>query len=1457
MIGSAEGSINIEVQKSLNNISQLEGSLRSFDSSSKSALGGLGSSIERNEKHINAAGTALLGFGAITTGAFVVGTKTAMDFEAQISAVGSVAGASKEELGLLSDEALRLGADTTYGATEAAGAMEIMLKAGAPLQSVLEGGTEAVLNLAAATGEDVPLAAETATTALNLFEKNADGTAATFEDVADVIAQSSNASSLSVNDWQLALKSTGPIAAALGIPLTDLAAGMVILADAGIKGEVGATAMRNILTNLADTSNEGTLALQELGIATYDAEGNFRGLEAITHDLTASWATMTDEQKLNLAQQIAGKDGAAAFLAVMDAQTEAAGRNADAFDEASARQAEAGTASEQAKARMDNLKGSLDQLMGVLETITIVVFSAFLPAIKAMTGILTSVLSGFLAMPSAIQTGIAAIMGIVGVFSLFSGAILLALPKIVEIHRAIQAFRTWGGIAKVIQTVSMALRGLITANPIIFALVVAIVALVAAYKTNFLGFADLVDGMIDKIQKLVSVFQGFSKTMNPIQAALKAIGYVFPALKKYTDSLGKGVKTLQDKWKGLTTAFDFFKSRTDLVTAALKSIMTVFPGLSGVIQPLINFVDRLKTAFASAVATGVNPVHAALLALGSVFPPLAGYIENVISQFANLRDAAVSLFDAFKAFAQGNFAEGFSKLGDAAKSAALAIVDNFQAIGSLIAGVFDAIPWGAIASAMAAGASALWDWIVDSVSAIDWGAVGSALLTGAQTAIAYIADAASDVWGWIKEQVSSIPWHSIGVLMREGAVTAAGYIKNAASDLWNWITESVSNIPWHSIGVVLRAGAVIAAGYIKNAASDLWNWIVESVSSIPWHSIGVVLRAGAVIAAGYIKNAATGLWNWIVESVSDIPWHSIGVVLRAGAVIAAGYIKNAASDLWDWIVDSIADIPWHSIGVALRAGAFIAAGYIKNAASGLWNWIKDQAGDIPWDTIGSTLRTGAATAVEGLADAITGPIEEAFSGLVDALRPYINNVIAIVNGMIDAYNKISPGGDLERIAPILTEQEMAARKATEAAKALKAALTMSQGGDSDGGMQGETEHPYSSVPDASGPTAQPPIPPGLISQLGGMTMAMDKYRIGTLAAAVATGTAKAAIAGIGIAATPSFAALKSGYDASVPIVTEGFKTAPSQWQTPVTTALLAMRSSFDTQLPALAASTLANFAAAKSSAITNAGSMKSGVGTALSEMSSNSDLKMKLMSAAAALQSSTMKTRWESNAKSMASTTATLFNGMQVLSGLSFSQMASQASAAGSKIQQAMTSGAQGASNAVRSALGQVPGIISGIGGSAASAAFAVGSNISNAMASGMRSALGAIQSAASQMVAAADQALRARAMISSPSKLFEKRGEQTGEGYEIGIVNSIPAVARAAADMVSASYGAASSAFLPEYGSGHGFALSSAGGRSESVTYINNGDIVVQESETPAATADEIFSRMATAWTSTAPIRS
>ncbi len=362
------------------------------------AFAAAGRGLDDLEHKAGAVGTAFnVAMGVIAAGAAGIAAgigasiSAAATFEKQMSAVGAVAGATGQELQALSALALQLGKDTSFSATEAAQGIEELVKAGVSVKDIMGGGAKGALDLAAAGAVSVKDAAEIASNALNVFNKS--GTE--MGHVADVIAGAANASAIDVNDFKFSLAASGAVAATVGINFEDLATGIAVMGQAGIKGSDAGTSLKTMFLNLQPSTKAQTAEFQRLGLITaeganqfFDATGKAKGLADIAGVLQAATKDMTDQQKLATLEVLFGSDAIRAAAVLSKAGAEGFNDMAAAIGKISA--------ADVANARLDNLAGSIEKFKGSAETAAIIIGRAFLPAMKRMVDGNTEALNAFI-----------------------------------------------------------------------------------------------------------------------------------------------------------------------------------------------------------------------------------------------------------------------------------------------------------------------------------------------------------------------------------------------------------------------------------------------------------------------------------------------------------------------------------------------------------------------------------------------------------------------------------------------------------------------------------------------------------------------------------------------------------------------------------------------------------------------------------------------------------------------------------------------------------------------------------------------------------------------------------------------------------------------------------------------------------------------------------------------------
>lgn len=283
--------------------------------------------------------------------------KTYKDFQAQMSTVGAISGATGEDLEILTAKAKEMGAQTVFSATEAGKAFEYMAMAGWKTKDMTD-GIEGIMNLAAASGEDLGRVSDIVTDALTAFGLQASDSA----HFADVLAQASSNSNTNVGMMGDTFKYVAPLAGALKYSIEDIALAVGLMANAGIKGEQAGTSLRATITRLVDPPKDAALALDTLGITVKNADGTMKPFRQTMMELRTAFSGLSDSEKAQYASNIAGQEAMSGFLALINGSDSDVQKLADAIDHAD------GAAKRMSETRMNNLAGDIEQLGGAWET---------------------------------------------------------------------------------------------------------------------------------------------------------------------------------------------------------------------------------------------------------------------------------------------------------------------------------------------------------------------------------------------------------------------------------------------------------------------------------------------------------------------------------------------------------------------------------------------------------------------------------------------------------------------------------------------------------------------------------------------------------------------------------------------------------------------------------------------------------------------------------------------------------------------------------------------------------------------------------------------------------------------------------------------------------------------------------------------------------------------------------
>ena len=248
--------------------------------------------------------------GSIGTAAVKVG----MNFEAEMSKVASISGATGDEFQKLIDKAKEMGSKTKFSATESAQAMEYMAMAGWKTQDMV-GGLKGIMDLAAASGEDLATTSDIVTDALTAFGlKASDST-----HFADVLAKASSNANTNVAMMGETFKYVAPVAGALGYSVEDCSVAIGLMANSGIKASQAGTSLRQMLSRMAKPTDEAQAAMDKLGVSLTDSAGNMKSLDTVMGDLRNGFKGLSKAEQTQLAASLAGQEAMSGLLAIVNA----------------------------------------------------------------------------------------------------------------------------------------------------------------------------------------------------------------------------------------------------------------------------------------------------------------------------------------------------------------------------------------------------------------------------------------------------------------------------------------------------------------------------------------------------------------------------------------------------------------------------------------------------------------------------------------------------------------------------------------------------------------------------------------------------------------------------------------------------------------------------------------------------------------------------------------------------------------------------------------------------------------------------------------------------------------------------------------------------------------------------------------------------------------------------------
>ena len=735
---------------------------------------------------------ATAGFTALGAAAIKVGS----DFEAGMSQVQAISGASGEDLEKLKNKAKEMGATTKFSATESAEALNYMAMAGWKTEDML-GGLEGVMNLAAASGEDLATASDIVTDAMTALGMQA-SEAGHFSDVLAAAASNANTS---VGGMGETFKYAGAMAGTLGYSVEDVALATGLMANAGIKGTMAGTSLNSIMTRLSTNTNGARDAIEELGVAFFNEDGSARSLTDVMGELREATADMTTEQKANFANTVAGMEAQKGLSAILNAtegdynKLSAAIQNAD------------GCALEMAETMQDNLQGQLTTLQSGLEGLGISLYETFQgtakDVVKEAQGMVQQLQDAFNA------GGLDGLVSAVGdVLAQIIERLAGAAPELVNMA---------------VSLVDSLCEGLKSAPGIGDSAASLITSLVT-------GLASCVDDIwttaIVLVGKMAEGIAAGAPQM--VQAASTAIADIVECIADWLpDILLAGAEIIAALAEGVLNSVPTLLNQTALI------ISTLFDGLMSALPQItaigIDILNKLAEGIKTSLPTLIPAAMQALVEFSGSLRENAGLLVDAGLNL--IMTLAQSLIDNIPVFIETIPAIITNICGIINDNAPKLLASGIELIGKLVMGLIKAIP------TLVANIPQIIEAIVSVFTAFNWLSLGKNIITfitnGVKSLATSIPNALKNIgqtaMGWLR----AINWRTLGAdlinLIVIGVKSLLTAIPNLLKSIGHTAVEFFKGIDWLDLGVNLVKG--IIAG-ITGALGGLWSAVKELGSGI-------------------------------------------------------------------------------------------------------------------------------------------------------------------------------------------------------------------------------------------------------------------------------------------------------------------------------------------------------------------------------------------------------------------------------------------------------------------------------------------------------------------------------------------------------------------------------------------------------------------------------------------------
>ena len=865
---------------------------------------------------LTSVGQKLLPLSTSIAGLGVAAVKTTADFDSEMSKVSAISGATGTDLDKLRGKAREMGAKTKFSASEAAQGMQYMAMAGWKTQDMMD-GLEGIMNLAAASGEDLASTSDIVTDALTAFGLSAKDSS----HFSDILAAASSNANTNVSMMGETFKYAAPVLGSLGYTAEDAALAIGLMANAGIKSSQAGTSLRGAITNLAKPTDTVAAAMDKYGISLTDSSGKMLSLRELMEQLRQKLGGLSEAEQAQAAAALFGKNAMSGMLAIINGSDKDFEKLAGAIDNCD------GSSEKMANTMNDNLQGQITILMSQLQELAISFGEILMPKIR---DIVTHI-QNFVDKLNAMDEGQKETILRIGMFVAALAPMLMGLGKVItfsaNVSRALGTLSA--GLVKAggFSGVFTKALGLITSPAaIVVGAIAAITAVIIHLWNTNEDFRNTITAIWQKIKDAFTTFAaGISErlsalgiTFSDVTSAIKTIWDGFcnllaPVLEAAFNTIAIALQTafnvilgiwdifsavFSGDWSGaweavkgiFSSVWDGLKEYFSTIIGAVKGVADVFLGWFGTNWETV--WNGVKTFF-EGIWNGISSFFEGIWNGISTFCTTVwnGIVTNVTAFCTTVHDTISTIFNAVKDVVSNVW----ETIKNVVQVAIMFIVEVIKAAFEMIT-----VPFRFI-----------WENCRDTIISV-WETIKSAV----QTAINFVKDnIITPVMNAISTTITTV-WNTIKTTF----TTVINAIKSAVQTAWNFMKDSV-------ITPVMNG--------IKTVITTVWNAIKTAVQTVV-----NAIKTTVQTVFNAVKTTVTTIWNAIKTGTSTA-WNAVKTAVttpinaaKSAVTSAINGIKSTISSVWN-SVKSATSSTWNAIKTAITTPINAAKTAVGNAISAI------------------------------------------------------------------------------------------------------------------------------------------------------------------------------------------------------------------------------------------------------------------------------------------------------------------------------------------------------------------------------------------------------------------------------------------------------------------------------------------------------------------------------------------